>query len=80
MRTFYLVMAILGGIVPWVFFGSWFYQNGSSPIAFLMAVFQNDAANAFSADVILSSIVFLSWSFFDARKNRNIILVPGPDW
>ncbi len=70
MRIFYLIMAIIGGVVPWIFFGSWFSQNGLSPISFLMAVFQNDAANAFAIDVVISSLVFLVWSFSDARKTQ----------
>lgn len=69
MKYFYFFMAVAGGVVPWVFFGSWFYQNGFSPAAFLFAVFQNEAAGAFALDVVISSVVFLVWSFLDAKQD-----------
>ena len=70
MRPFYLLMAVLGTILPWAFFGNWFFHQGLSPLAFLKAIFPNAAASAFTADVILSSIVFWVWSFVDARRQR----------
>ena len=67
MRTFYLILAIIGAIIPWLGFGSWFASHGVNLPLFIGAIFPNGAASAFTADVLISSVVFLVWSFTDAR-------------
>ncbi|MEO3476916.1 DUF2834 domain-containing protein [Phaeobacter sp. CAU 1743] len=67
MRTFYAVSAIIGTLVPWLFFGSFFALNGIDIPAFLRGLFANGAAAGFSADVLLSILVFWVWSWRDAR-------------
>ena len=68
MRGVYLGFAIIGTVVPWLFFGSWFAANGFAPVLFVRDLFANGAAGGFSADVLISIAVFWIWSFLDARQ------------
>ena len=65
-KNLYLVLTIIGAIVPYVFFVEHFAAAGSSPIVLLKSAFANGAAAGFAADVLLSSIVFCI--HLDARK------------
>ena len=67
-KQVYLIAAIVGTVVPWAFFGSFFWQNGIDIPAFLGGLFANGAAAGFSADVLISILVFWIWSFVDARR------------
>ncbi|WP_022693920.1 DUF2834 domain-containing protein [Ponticaulis koreensis] len=68
MRLTYLALAIIGTLVPWLLFADWFAGFGLAPQGFIAAAFANSVASAFTADVIISSVTFLLWSFLDARK------------
>ena len=63
-RRFYLAMAVIGAIVPWLFFGSFFFENGPDVPLFLKSLFANGAAGGFSADVLMV------WSWRDASRNH----------
>ncbi len=69
-RHFYLVMAVLGTAIPWLFFGSFFALNGFDIPLFLQSLFVNGAAAGFSADILISIPIFWVWSWRDARKNN----------
>lgn len=68
MRTFYLVLAIVGAIIPMVFFAQFFSGSGTGtvPVDFVSALFVNGAAGGFSADLLISSFVF--WGFMWHRR------------
>jgi hypothetical protein len=68
-RTFYLIAAIAGTVIPWLFFGSFFAANGVDLPLFVSSLWVNGAAGGFSADVLISIGVFLVWSFIDARRH-----------
>lgn len=68
MRWFYLVMMVIGTVVPWVFFGGFFAAEGLDLPLFLTSLFPNGAASGFTADVLLSIVVFLVWSSADAQR------------
>ena len=68
MRTFYLVMGVIGTVVPWAFFGTFFAGHGIDIPLFARSLFANGPAAGFSADVMLSIGVFWVWSFLDARE------------
>ena len=70
MRIFYLIMTVIGGLVPWALFAFWFQENGVSPVGFVMAIFQNFASSGFVVDLIISSVVFLVWSYINAKEHR----------
>lgn len=70
LKRFYLVSAIIGTIIPWLFFGSFFVSEGVDLPAFVSGLFVNGAAGGFSADVLISILVFWVWSYTDARRNQ----------
>jgi hypothetical protein len=68
MTRFLGIMAFLGALLPWVFFGQFLAVNGLAPLPFLQGLFANGAAGGFSTDVLLSILTFWVWSFADARR------------
>ncbi len=68
MKNVYLLLAIVGAVVPWFFFGSFFLINGIDVIAFWEGLFSEESAAGFVVDVLLSIMVFLVWSYRDAQS------------
>lgn len=68
MKTFYLIFAIMGTVIPWFFFARFFAAEGLDLGLFVQSLFANGAAGGFVADVLISIVVFLVWSYTDARK------------
>ena len=68
MRSFYLVMAVIGTVGPWLFFGLFIAANGLSFTGFVGAMFANGAAGGATTDLIISSLAFWVWSFGDAQR------------
>lgn len=69
LKRFYVICAVVGTIVPWLFFGSFFAEEGIDIPLFVSSLFANGAAGGFSADVLISILVFWVWSYFDGRKH-----------
>ncbi len=67
-RRFYLMMAIAGTIVPWIFFAGFFGGEGFNIPLFIRSLFANGAAGGFSADILISVVVFWVWSYADAQQ------------
>jgi len=62
MKKFYLAAAIVGALVPMIFFTQFFSTTGEAGISgFTRALFANGAAGGFSADLLISSFVFWFW-------------------
>ena len=74
LKTTYLVLAVTGAIVPYLFFFQYFGETGFGLSTFVTALFVNGAAGGFSADVLISSFVF--WLFLFQQRNRGH--GPGP--
>lgn len=70
LRNFYLAMAIVGTVVPWLFFGAFFAQNGLALPLFLQSLFANGPAAGFSADVLISIAIFWVWSWQNAAQHQ----------
>ena len=70
LKWFYLALAVLGTVIPWLFFANFFSSEGFNVSLFLRSLFINGAAGGFSADVLISILVFWVWSFYDARRNN----------
>ncbi len=68
LKTTYLVLAITGAIVPYVFFFQFFGEAGFGLSTFVTALFANGAAGGFTADVLISSFVF--WLFMFQQRSR----------
>ena len=69
MKKIYLVLAILGAVIPFVFFIGFFQEHGINLPEFLKALFVNGAAGGFSADLFFSSFVFWFFMFTEIKKN-----------
>ena len=63
MRSLYLSLAIAGAILPYVFFSTFTANHGLDLAAFVAGVFANGAAGGFTADLLISSLVFWIWMF-----------------
>ena len=57
-KMIYLSLAIVGTIVPFVFFAQHFGAVGYGLSDFIGAVFVNGAASGFAADLVIASVVF----------------------
>jgi hypothetical protein len=68
MKNAYLVAAIIGAVIPYAFFVSFIQANGVDLPEFISALFVNGAAGGFSADLVISSIVF--WAFMFQQQGR----------
>lgn len=66
MKNLYLVLAIIGAIVPYLFFLQFFAEDGFDLVGFIQALFVNGAAGGFTADLLISSFVF--WLFMFSRQ------------
>lgn len=69
-KQIYLAVAIIGTVVPWLFFGSFFAHNGADIPLFLRSLFANQPASGFTADVLISIAVFWLWSWRDAAAHK----------
>ena len=67
MKNTYLVLAVIGAVVPYIFFVSFFMEHGVSLPSFISGLFANGAAGGFSADILISSAVF--WTYMLSQKN-----------
>ncbi len=57
-KTVYLVLAIIGAIVPYIFFIQHFGAAGFGLLDFISALFVNSAASGFTSDLLITSLVF----------------------
>jgi hypothetical protein len=70
MKRLYLILAILGAVVPYLFFVQHFIAQGLSPGSFLVAPFANPVAGGFTADLLISSFVFWIFMFYRRRQDK----------
>ena len=68
MKRLYLIMAILGAVLPYIFFFQYFSSEGINLGGFVSAIFANGATRGFTADLLVSSFVF--WIFLIDRRNK----------
>ena len=65
-RTVLLWLAVAGAVAPWIFFARFFAIEGYA--AFVPALFVNGAAGGFTADLLISSLVFWIFAFAETRR------------
>lgn len=58
MKNVYLLLAIIGTVVPYFFFFDFFANHGLNLPAFVSSLFVNGAAGGFSADLLITSAAF----------------------
>lgn len=69
MKKLYLLLAVVGAIVPYIFFFQFFQTEGLNISAFVESLFVNGAAGGFSADLLFTSFVF--WLFMIVQQRRS---------
>ena len=70
MKRLYLMLAIAGTVVPYAFFIQHFSSEGLSLAGFAAALFANPAAGGFTADLLLTSLVFWVFMFQQHKRGR----------
>ncbi len=68
MKKLFLVLAVIGAILPYLFFIQHLSSEGFSPSKLTAAVFANPGAGAFTTDLLLSSGIF--WIFMFLERSR----------
>jgi len=68
LKLVYLLLAIAGAIIPFWFFLDFGATAGIHPMAFIAALFVNGAAGGFTADLLISSVVF--WVFLFSQQSE----------
>ena len=65
----YLLLALLGALIPWLFFIDFFAEFGIHIPSFIAALFANGAVVGFTADLLISSVAF--WLFMFAQRAKS---------
>ncbi len=68
MKKLFFVLAVVGAVLPYLFFIRHFSSEGFGLFGFMAAVFANPAAGGFTTDLLLSSGVF--WIFMFLERSR----------
>ena len=68
MKKFYLTFAVLGGVLPFIFFDQFFFEHGFALSEFVSQLFSTSPAAGFTTDLLITSFVFWVWSYGQARK------------
>ena len=68
MRKLYLILAVLGFVLPYYFFVSFLIENGLDLGLLLNQLFANDISTFFAVDLIITAIVFLAFAIREAGK------------
>lgn len=70
MKRLYLILAILGAIAPYFFFFQFFTNEGLNLGNFVSALFANGAVGGFTADLLITSLVFWLAMFQQRGKGK----------
>jgi hypothetical protein len=68
MRRLYLLLAVVGAVVPYYFFISFLLENGLDIGLMIDQLFANDISTFFAVDLLITAVVFLIYSHSDARR------------
>jgi len=63
MKNTYFALAIVGTVIPYVFFLQHISADGLHVVAFMAESFANPVASGFTADLLISSLVFWVYMF-----------------
>ena len=66
MKNLYLLLAIIGAIIPYVFYYQFIQAEGINLPLFISQLFENKASSGFTADVLLATVCF--WVFIFKRS------------
>lgn len=69
-KYIYLELAIVGAVVPYIFFAQYMFQHGTALTGFVSQLFATAPASGFTADLLITSVTFWIWSFGQAQKHQ----------
>jgi len=75
MKTLFLILAIVGAVVPYLFFAGFMADRGMALDGFVSALFSNGASGGFTADLLISSLVFWLYMFSRSDGPRPLLFV-----
>ena len=67
MKNIYLILAVAGALIPIAFFLGLFHADMVGVSGFVPALFANSAAGGFTADLLITSLVF--WIFMFSAQS-----------
>ena len=67
MRRAWLIAAIIGAVVPYVLFGPLILQGAGLGV-WMEQLLSDPAPRGLTGDITVSALVFLAWSFREARR------------
>lgn len=70
MKKVYLFLAIIGAIVPYIFYFQFIGSEGINFPLFITSLFENNAAAGFTTDVLLATAVFWVFIFQRAKQQK----------
>lgn len=70
MKRIYILLCILGTLVPYWFFVPFLQENGLNIALFARQMFATPIAAFFSADVLLASLALWVFIYFETRKRQ----------
>jgi hypothetical protein len=68
MKKLYLLLAVIGFVLPYYFFVSFLIANGLNLQLFFSQLFANNISSFFAADLIISAIVFWIFLYREAQR------------
>ena len=80
MRNVYLIVAIIGAVVPMYYFVSWFEEFGYDLGAMVEAWNVNDASTGLTYDLTIAAIALLVWIIAETTRSKawlNLIAIPA---
>ncbi len=70
MRIFYLIFAIAGAVLPYIFFIQYVMANGLNIPGFIASLFANPVVTGFTIDILLASLLFWIVIIIEYRKGN----------
>ncbi len=68
MRRLYLLLAIMGFVLPYYFFIAFLLENGLDLGLIVSQLFENRISVFFAVDLIISAVVFLVFSYVESNR------------
>ena len=68
MKRLFLILAILGAVLPYLFFFQYFSNEGINLGGFVSALLANGAVRGFTVDLLFTSFVF--WVYMILRRSK----------
>jgi hypothetical protein len=75
-RDIYLLLAVVGALIPYFHFGPWLLEHGLNMSLFFQQVHVNRVSEFFAADVVVSAAVVLVFLVYERKRLPGLWWVP----